>query len=91
MYYKYLDNMTLEEIEILRLLYRRMNNFTEKRCSYRLRELSDSCDKRLKMNKDKLKRILDELEGRNVIRLTEKSNGNKDSMLEITIDNAINN
>ena len=84
-YHKYLDSMTIEEIEIMRLLYSRMNNSNDK-----LRELSDACDKRINMNKDKLRKILNSLEERGIIEFVEKSNGNKDSKLMITIDNFIN-
>lgn len=90
-YYKYLDCMTIEEIEVMRILYQRMNNFIEKSCNYRLRELSEACDKRLLINKDKLRRILNELEIKGVIKIIEKSNGNKDSRLIITIDAIVNN
>lgn len=89
-YHKYLDSMTIEEIEVMRLLYSRMNNFNDKVCSYRLRELSDACDKRINMNKDKLRKILNSLEEIGIIEFVEKSNGNKDSKLMITIDNFIN-
>ena len=42
------------------------------------------------MNKDKLRKILNSLEERGIIEFIEKSNGNKDSKLMITIDNFIN-
>lgn len=88
-YYKYLDT-NVDEIELLRILYARMDNFTNKECTYRLRELAEACDERLSMNKDKVKRLLDSMEKRGIITIIEKSDGNKDSRLKITIDNVIN-
>ena len=49
-YEYYLDDFTLEELEIFRQLYKIKKD--DNKCKFTLRELSIKCDKRICMNKD---------------------------------------
>lgn len=85
-YEYYLNDFTLEELEIFRQLYKIKKD--DNKCKFTLRELSIKCDKRICMNKDKLSKIIKEMNTKGIVKILKSED--KKTLLEITIKDYIN-
>ena len=85
-YNYYLDSFTLDELEVFRQLYKIKDSYGN--CKFSLRELSNKCDKRICMNKDKLSKIIKKMNSDGTIKILDSEN--KKTVINITIRDCIN-
>lgn len=88
--YFFID-MDLDEIAIVREFYAKCGSMEDIfMCEISLRELEEKLDPRLKLKKDKINKILNDMESKEYITFIEKGKGRQKSIIRINIKDIIN-